>query len=73
MTIGKGPHQQRILFVPLERAPVSNESDSDSLKTDNLESQRIHTNDSSNDEVELHAIEAVPNEGIPPPRQILTK
>ena len=73
MTIGKGPNRQRIAFVPLGGAPTSDESDSDSLETDNSESEGIYTDDSSDDEVGLYAIEAVPKGEVPPQRQIPAK
>ena len=65
MTIGKGPHRQRIPFVSLRGAPASDESDSDSLETDNSESEEIYTDDYSDDEVGLYTIEAVPKGGVP--------
>lgn len=39
MTIGKELHRQRIPLVPLGGAPLSNESDSDSIEVDYLESE----------------------------------
>lgn len=73
MTIGKGPHQQRIPFVPLRATPVSDKSDSDSLEADNSESKGIYTNDSLDYEVGLYVIEAVPKRGVPLQRQISAK
>lgn len=55
MTIGKGPHRQRIPFVFLGKASASDESDTDSLEADDLESEVIYMDD----EVGLYVIEAV--------------
>ena len=70
MTIGKGPHRQQIPFVHLEGASASNESDSDSREADDSESEGIYTDDSSDDEVGLYAIEAVPKREVPPQIQL---
>lgn len=70
MTIGKVPHQQRIPFVPLGGAPLSNESESDSRKADYSKSKGIYTDDSLGDEVEFYAIEAVPKGEVPLQRNI---
>ena len=65
MTIGKRSHRQQIPFIPLRGAPASDESDSnsDSLETDNLKSERIYTNDFSDDKIGFYAIEAIPKRG----------
>ena len=73
MTIEKGPNRQRIPFVLLGGAPASDESDSDSLEADNSESKGIYTDDSSDNEVGLYAIETVPKGGVPPQIEILAK
>ena len=73
MTIGKGPYRQRISFVPLGGAPASDESDSNSKEADDSESEKIYTDDSSEDEVGLYAIEAVPKREAPPETQVPVK
>ena len=76
MTIGKKPYRQRISFVPLGGAPASDESDesdSDSREVDDSESKKIYTDDSSEDEVGLYAIEAVPKREALPETQVPVK
>lgn len=73
MTIGKGTHQQWILFVPLGGAPVSDESDSNSLEVDDSESEGIYMNEPSDDEVGLYAIEAVSKREVSTQRKFSNK
>ena len=49
MTIRKGLHRQRILFVILGGAPTSDESDSNSLEAENLKIEGVYTDNLSND------------------------
>ena len=73
MKIRKGPYRQRISFVLLGGAPKSDESDSNSLEAENSEIEGIFTDDSSDDAVELYAIEAIPKGKIPPQKTISCK
>lgn len=70
ITIENGLHRQRNPFVLQVGAPTSDESVSDSLEADDSESEGIYTDDSSDDEVILYAIETYPKREVSPQRQL---